>query len=131
MGTYRKYTIVCISAHAYEIHERQYKQYARNHRRRPARQSWPKESHVHSHNSPRKDSAADAEIPHRRDRTIIKNDHIGIRVTADDARVAVAVVEDIGELEARQEDQPCLVDELHAGGSPAGFPRSGQRLSRC
>jgi len=108
----------------------------------------PKESHVHSHNSPREDSAADAETPHRRDRTIIKNDHVGIRATADDAGVAVAVVEDIGELEERQEDQPCLVDKreqeadpaegdgdefcenLDVGGSPAGFPRSGQRLSR-
>ena len=67
--------------------------------------------HIDGHTGRRKNSTHDPGRPHRSDPPLVRNDHIGLRPTAGNARVAVAVVEEMGELETGQHDQPRRVDD--------------------
>lgn len=49
--------------------------------------------------------------PHYGDLTLMIHNDTGICTTTKDARIAVAIVEEMGELEAGQQDQPHHIDK--------------------
>ena len=61
----------------------------------------PKEEHVDAHARRSKDSGPNTGVPHRRNPPLVGTGNIGIRPSPNNARVAVAVIEEIGELETR------------------------------
>jgi hypothetical protein len=79
----------------------------------------PKENHVDRHTDPGDDSGDDTSLPHRVGPPVVRNDNIRTRATSEDARVAVAVVEEIRELETGYQDQSYHVHQGEQEADPA------------
>lgn len=78
----------------------------------------PKENHVDGHSRRSEDSARNACSPHRRDPRLVGNDDVRIYPTSEDARVAVAVVQKLGELETGYHEQPRRIEEREYEADP-------------
>ena len=71
----------------------------------------PKTEHENEYGGCGDGDANSAEVPHRSDPILKNDDDIRVRPTAKSARVTIAVVKEVGELETRQRDQPHRVEE--------------------
>jgi hypothetical protein len=87
-----------------------------NHRPPPVKHSRAKGERCSGGN----DSANNVGSPRPQDPIRVRNDDIVIRIMPHDTRVAIAVVAEIGEFEARQQEKPCGIDERARGISRGG-----------
>ena len=90
----------------------------------------PKRNHENGYTDCGSANANSAGVLHRRDPILKNDDDICVRTTSNNARVAIAVVKEIGELDTRQRDQPRRVKkgEQVAGPTEGDGEGSGNAL---